>query len=212
MGMFSHDEEDDAPPAECTYVCKCGNCPKESEYSAEKQPRSPISSPISYPSFTSELGRRKNLHHAACVRLEMIKQSKANILEQERKATIEFNETRLAYEELRRSSFDAVRSMKRTGLPDLHDVGKMVQVFGYTFKVKDQIRALGGKWDPISKTWSVPKAKEEEAKRLIASSSSTYRSGSGGYIFREDDTVDVDMLDHYRALYGDAAADGWGSD
>lgn len=202
MGMFSHDEEDDAPPAECTYICKCGRCPKETEVREGPTHESVRDFWTRNPLIQESMYAIKCQLAAALARLDKIKKLREGL----------DNEERLLILEVEKAKQDLSKGTSRRGLPDLHDVGKMVQVFGYTFKVKDQLRALGGKWDPISKTWSVPKAKEAEAKRLIAPSRSTYRSGSGGYSFREEDRDDVDMLDHYRALYGDAAADGWGSD
>ena len=211
--MLEPEDDRDCPPAECTYTCKCGRCLKAYADVSGRQSRPRFSPPTSNypPKLTSELGRRKEVHRAACVRLERIKQSKADILEQERKATLEVNKTRLDYEELLNSASDAVRSLRNTKLPDLSDVGKMVQIFGNTFKVKDKIRALGGKWDPLSRTWSVPKAKEAEAKQIVASVS---RYSPSSYIERfdeeDDEYRDIDEEEHYRSIYGDAAADGWG--
>lgn len=51
-----------------------------------------------------------------------------------------------------------------------------VVISGNTFPVKDQIRALGGKWDPIFKTWSVPHDRAEEARKLVASSAPSART------------------------------------
>ena len=43
-----------------------------------------------------------------------------------------------------------------------------VVISGKSFLVKDQLKALGGRWDPKAKTWRVPAAKAEQAKRLVA--------------------------------------------
>ncbi len=61
----------------------------------------------------------------------------------------------------------------------------MTAVSGNTFPVKDQIKALGGRWNPDQKAWMVPDAKAAEAQALVAgapiqprtasSSTSTYR-------------------------------------
>lgn len=43
-----------------------------------------------------------------------------------------------------------------------------VVVQGNTFPVKDQLKALGGKWDPVSRAWTVPADKAAEAQALVA--------------------------------------------
>lgn len=58
-----------------------------------------------------------------------------------------------------------------------------VTISGNTFPVKDQLRAMGGKWDPVFKTWSVPHDRAEEARRLVASAASP-RSGGGSHLGR----------------------------
>ncbi len=44
----------------------------------------------------------------------------------------------------------------------------MTTITGNTYPVKDQIKALGGKWNPDIKGWVVPDNKAEEAQRLVA--------------------------------------------
>jgi hypothetical protein len=44
----------------------------------------------------------------------------------------------------------------------------MIAVTGNTFPVKDQIKALGGRWNADLKAWMVPDAKAAEAQKLIA--------------------------------------------
>ena len=41
-------------------------------------------------------------------------------------------------------------------------------ITGNTFPVKDQLRALGGRWDAVSKGWWVPAEKADEARALVA--------------------------------------------
>lgn len=43
-----------------------------------------------------------------------------------------------------------------------------VLITGNTFPVKDQLKALGGKWNAEKKGWEVPVDKESEAKALVA--------------------------------------------
>lgn len=43
----------------------------------------------------------------------------------------------------------------------------MIAITGNTYPVKDQIKALGGKWDANSKAWMVPEDKAEQARALL---------------------------------------------
>lgn len=47
-----------------------------------------------------------------------------------------------------------------------------VLITGNTFPVKDQLKALGGKWDAAGKGWAVPEEKAEEARGLVAGAKS----------------------------------------
>lgn len=47
-------------------------------------------------------------------------------------------------------------------------MAKRIAITGNTFPVKDQIKALGGKWDPDRRAWMVPEDKAEEAQALVA--------------------------------------------
>lgn len=51
-------------------------------------------------------------------------------------------------------------------------------VTGNTYLVKDEIKALGGKWDAAAKGWQVPEARAAEAQRLVAGAPKS--SGSAG--------------------------------
>ena len=44
----------------------------------------------------------------------------------------------------------------------------LVLVTGNTFPVKEELKALGGKWDAVAKGWKVPAAKLAEAQALVA--------------------------------------------
>lgn len=54
-------------------------------------------------------------------------------------------------------------------------------ITGNTYPVKDQIKALGGKWDADAKCWMVPDAKADEARRLVAGAPVTPRKDAGSY-------------------------------
>ena len=41
-------------------------------------------------------------------------------------------------------------------------------ITGNTYPVKDQLKALGGRWNPEQKAWVVPDEKAEQAKALVA--------------------------------------------
>jgi hypothetical protein len=43
----------------------------------------------------------------------------------------------------------------------------MTKITGNTYPVKDQIRALGGRWNAASKCWEVPDDKATEAQSLV---------------------------------------------
>lgn len=48
-------------------------------------------------------------------------------------------------------------------------MAKRILITGNTFPVKDQIKALGGKWDADAKGWKVPEDKAKEAQALVDS-------------------------------------------
>jgi hypothetical protein len=55
----------------------------------------------------------------------------------------------------------------------------LVLVTGNTYPVKDQIKALGGRWDAASKGWRVPADKATAAQELVAGAPVQARSRSG---------------------------------
>ena len=59
----------------------------------------------------------------------------------------------------------------------------MVLVTGNTYPVKDQIKALGGKWDAENKGWKGPADKAAEAQALVAGAPVQAKSSkpSGSY-------------------------------
>lgn len=40
-------------------------------------------------------------------------------------------------------------------------------ITGNTYQVKDQLKSMGGRWDPIAKGWKVPDEKADEARALV---------------------------------------------
>jgi hypothetical protein len=55
----------------------------------------------------------------------------------------------------------------------------MVAIKGNTFPVKDQLRALGGRWNPEDKAWMVPADKAEAAQKLVGGAKSTKPTRTG---------------------------------
>lgn len=62
-----------------------------------------------------------------------------------------------------------------------------VAISGNTYPVKDQLRAMGGKWDADRKAWMVPESSAERAQALVAGATKSApraagssRSGYGG--------------------------------
>lgn len=76
----------------------------------------------------------------------------------------------------------------------------MKAVTGNTYPVKDQIKALGGKWDADKKAWMVPDGKFDQAMALVsgapkqqykghydANKFNGYGRKRGGYTRRNED-------------------------
>ena len=62
----------------------------------------------------------------------------------------------------------------------------MIAITGNTYPVKDQLKALGGKWNADAKAWMVPAAKADEARALVnnAQKQSSNHSHGGKRYFR----------------------------
>ena len=45
---------------------------------------------------------------------------------------------------------------------------RRVEITGNTYPVKEQIKALGGRWNPRAKSWSVPASRADEARALVS--------------------------------------------
>ena len=46
-------------------------------------------------------------------------------------------------------------------------MSQTVAITGNTYPVKDQIKALGGRWNPDQKAWMVPADKADQARSLV---------------------------------------------
>lgn len=51
-----------------------------------------------------------------------------------------------------------------------------VEIYGNTYPIREELKALGGKWDAERKCWLVPADRAGEAKRLLRHSTDGYRS------------------------------------
>lgn len=47
--------------------------------------------------------------------------------------------------------------------------GKMVPIEGNTYPVREQLKELGGRWDPEQRVWMVPEIVAADARRLVSS-------------------------------------------
>lgn len=52
-----------------------------------------------------------------------------------------------------------------------------ITISGNTYPVKDQIKALGGRWDADRKVWTVPADRAAEAQALVAGAPKGYVAG-----------------------------------
>lgn len=56
----------------------------------------------------------------------------------------------------------------------------MTAITGNTYPVKDQIKALGGKWDADRKAWMVPDDQADAAKALVSGAPAGRNGGNRG--------------------------------
>jgi len=56
-----------------------------------------------------------------------------------------------------------------------------VTIIGNTYPVKEQIKALGGRWDSRAKGWNVPIENADAARALVAGATQT-RKRNRGYV------------------------------
>jgi hypothetical protein len=59
-----------------------------------------------------------------------------------------------------------------------------VAISGNTYSVKDQLRALGGRWNPDAKAWMVPVARADEARALVSGAPAKSSSSSSSSSYR----------------------------
>ena len=81
---------------------------------------------------------------------------------------------------------DAADPGRKPREPPQMTTTKTILITGNTYPVKDQIKALGGRWNAASKGWMVPEEKASQARALVSGApSSAPRRGSYGGESRE---------------------------
>lgn len=61
-----------------------------------------------------------------------------------------------------------------------------VAIGGNTFPVKDELKALGARWDAERKAWMVPASQADKARALVAGApASNGRSGASSFVARK---------------------------
>jgi hypothetical protein len=60
----------------------------------------------------------------------------------------------------------------------------MIAITGNTFPVKDQLKALGGRWNAADRVWMVPQEKADEARKLVNGSAKTFVCDNGSTPYR----------------------------
>jgi hypothetical protein len=58
----------------------------------------------------------------------------------------------------------------------------MTSITGNTYPVKDQIKALGGRWDAENKCWDVPDDKADAARALVAAAPAKSDNGKKPFV------------------------------
>lgn len=57
----------------------------------------------------------------------------------------------------------------------------MIPVCGNTYPVKDQLKSLGGRWNPDRKCWMIPEENADKAYAIVQSAPSKSASSNGSY-------------------------------
>lgn len=81
----------------------------------------------------------------------------------------------------------------------LDQTGRRIYLRGNTYPIKDQIKSLGGHWDPDSRAWWVGTGKREAVETLAAAGANGNGNGNGN-----GDSVDLDA----RVIKGRAKYNG----
>lgn len=71
-----------------------------------------------------------------------------------------------------------------------------VAITGNTYPVKDQIKAIGGRWDADRKAWMVPADRADEARRIVAGAPTGYIATSGHSSYHPRKCVACGHVEH----------------
>lgn len=52
---------------------------------------------------------------------------------------------------------------------DDSEFGKMIPIGGNTYPVREQLKEIGGRWDPEQRVWMVPEQVAATARRIVSS-------------------------------------------
>jgi hypothetical protein len=74
----------------------------------------------------------------------------------------------------------------------------MTTITGNTFPVKDQLKALGARWNPDAKGWMVSDDKADVARKLVAGASTAPRQATGKPHFHKCHECGAPSRGYYR--------------
>lgn len=77
----------------------------------------------------------------------------------------------------------------------------MTAISGNTYPVKDQLKALGGRWNPNQKAWMVPDEKADQAKAIVAGAGITPASERTRYTPRQCQVCGAKAWNGMRGKY-----------
>ena len=66
-------------------------------------------------------------------------------------------------------SNERLNTMLEDVFGDLFMVEKMLPVLGNTYPVKEELKAMGARWDKDKKSWVIAESKHKEAQKLVKS-------------------------------------------
>lgn len=82
---------------------------------------------------------------------------------------------------------------------------KRIAIIGNTYPVKEQLKALGGRWDADQRAWMVPAEKAEQARSLVTSAPTSKKNWDG----RSRIQREWDRNNGYNGCEGEPDGCGW---
>jgi len=84
-----------------------------------------------------------------------------------------------------------------------------IAVTGNTYPVKDELKALGARWNGDLKAWMVPSDKAEEAQRIVAGAGPKQASSLGARSYRPSRCRDCGAApSRYQPIYRNGQCKG----